>query len=143
MEIKIDHIGKVQFEISTRGHKIVCDQPTESGGFNEGMTPPELLLASLGSCAGYYAVDYLKRNGLLVDGTKVHVTAEKVKPSAKPGEKPTGMRIDNFKIDVEIPRELTPEQKHGVEDAVHRCLIHNTLLVPPKIELDIKTEVTA
>jgi uncharacterized OsmC-like protein len=143
MEIKVEHIGSVQFEISTRGLKIVSDQPVESGGFNEGMTPPELLLASLGSCAGYYAVDYLKRNGLLVDGTKVQVTADKVKPSVKPGEKPAGVRIDNFRIEVEVPRELSREQRHGVEDAVHRCLIHNTLLSPPKIELDIKSAVTA
>jgi putative redox protein len=143
MEIKAEHIGDVQFEISARGHKIVSDQPTESGGFNEGMTPPELLLASLGSCAGYYAVDYLKRNGLLVDGTKIQVTADKVKPSVKPGEKPAGVRIDNFKIEIEVPRELSPEERHGVEDAVHRCLIHNTLLSPPRIELDVKSEVTA
>jgi uncharacterized OsmC-like protein len=143
MEIKVEHIGAVQFEISTRGHKIVSDQPTEAGGFDEGMTPPELLLASLGSCAGYYAVDYLKRNGLLVDGTKVQVTAEKVKPAVKPGEKPVGVRIDNFKIEIDVPRELSPEQQRGVEDAVHRCLIHNTLLSPPKIELDVKSAVTA
>jgi putative redox protein len=142
MEIKVEHLGAVQFEVSTRGLKIISDQPTESGGHNEGMTPPELLLASLGSCAGYYAVDYLKRNGLLVDGTRVQVTAEKVKPAVKTGEKPLGMRIDNFKINVEVPRELTPEQRRGVEDAVHRCLIHNTLLSPPKIELEVKSQVT-
>jgi len=143
MEIKVEHIGATQFEISTRGHKIISDQPTAGGGFDEGMTPPELLLASLGSCAGYYAVDYLKRNGLLLDGMKVQVTADKVKPSVKPGEKPAGVRIDNFKIEVEVPRELSPEQRHGVEDAVHRCLVHNTLLSPPRIELEIKSEVTA
>jgi uncharacterized OsmC-like protein len=27
----------------------------DTGGFDEGMTPPELLLTSLGSCAGFYA----------------------------------------------------------------------------------------
>jgi uncharacterized OsmC-like protein len=143
MEIKVEHIGAVQFEISTRGHKIISDQPTEAGGFNEGMTPPELLLASLGSCAAYYAVDYLKRNGLLVDGTNVRVTADKVKPSVKPGEKPAGVRIDNFKIEIDMRRELSPEQRHGVEEAVHRCLIHNTLLSPPMIELDVTSDVTS
>jgi uncharacterized OsmC-like protein len=33
----------------------------EDGGFDEGMTPPELMLASLSACAGFYAADYLKR----------------------------------------------------------------------------------
>jgi len=27
----------------------------------------------------------------------------------------------------------------GMEDAVHRCLIHNTLLQPPTIALEVKT----
>jgi putative redox protein len=40
----------MQFEIKTRTHSIVSDQPAENAGFDEGMTPPELLLASLGAC---------------------------------------------------------------------------------------------
>lgn len=134
MEIFVEHLGAVQFEIKARQHTVDCDQPAENGGYDEGMTPPELLLASLGSCAGYYAVDYLKRNNLLVDGTRVRVTADKAKNPA---------RLDNFQIEVDVPRNLTPEQRKGVEDAVHRCLIHNTLLNPPKISLDVKSIVSA
>jgi putative redox protein len=142
MEVNVLHIGAVQFEITARGHKIISDQPAESGGFDEGMTPPEFLLASLGSCAAYYAVDYLKRSKLTVEGTKVKVTAEKLK-GITPGVPYTGARLGNFVVEVEVPRELTEEQRKGVEDAVHRCLVHNTLLTPPKIELEIKSSVTA
>ena len=38
---------------------------------------------------------------------------------------------------------LEKEDVTGVERAVHRCLIHNTLLHPPKIELAIKAAETA
>ena len=55
MEIKVEHLGSLQFQMKTRGHCIVSDQPVEQGGYDEGMTPPELFLASIGSCAGYYA----------------------------------------------------------------------------------------
>ena len=134
MEVIVNHLGAVQFEIKARQHVIACDQPAENGGFDEGMTPPELLLASLGSCAGFYAAAYLKKHKLAEAGTRVRVTADKVKPPA---------RIDNFVIEVEAPVELTPEQRRGVEDAVHHCLIHNTLLNPPKISLEIKTLVSA
>lgn len=48
MEVRVEHLGGVQFEITARQHRIVSDQPAENGGFDEGMTPPELLLASLG-----------------------------------------------------------------------------------------------
>ena len=78
LEVITKHLGAVQFEISARNHRIYCDQPIENGGFDEGMTPPELMLASLGACAGYYAVDYLKRSQLPEEGVRVRTTAEKV-----------------------------------------------------------------
>lgn len=130
LEVTVEHLGAVQFEVKTRGHVVVCDQPEDSGGFDEGMTPPELMLASLGTCAGFYAVDYLKRNKLSLEGTRVKVTADKAKAPA---------RLDNFKIEVDVPAGLSEDQIKGVQEAVHRCLIHNTLTHPPKIELEVKS----
>ncbi len=131
MEVIVDHLGAVQFEITARKHKIVCDQPAENGGFDEGMTPPELLLASLASCAGFYAAQYLRKHVPEVkQGTRVRVTAEKAKNPA---------RLENFRIEVQVPIQLTEEHQRGIETAVHHCLIHNTLLNPPKIELDVKS----
>jgi putative redox protein len=133
LEVSVEHLGAVQFEIKARGHSIVSDQPAENGGFDEGMTPPELMLASLGSCAAFYAADYLKRQNLAAEGTRVRVTAEKVKNPA---------RMDNFRIEVQVPAGLSEEHVKGVEEAVHRCLIHNTLTHPPKIDLEIKAAAT-
>ena len=134
MEVTVEHLGSVQFEIKARHHTVLCDQPIENGGFDEGMTPPEFLLASLGSCAAYYAAEYLGRAGLSSRGTRVRVTAGKVKNPA---------RLDGFVIDVDVAADLSPEHKAGVERAVHRCLIHNTLLNPPAISLNINTSVPA
>lgn len=130
MEVLVEHLGGVQFEIKARQHAVVSDQPAENGGFDEGMTPPEFLLASLGSCAGFYATQYLKKNKLAVEGTLVRVTAEKLKDPA---------RLDNFRIAVEVPAELSEKDREGVEKSVHHCLIHNTLLHPPTIVLDVKS----
>ena len=132
MEITVDHLGAVQFEITARQHKLISDQPADNNGYDEGMTPPELLLASLGSCAAYYAVDYLKRNNIKREGVKVRVGCDKVKGP---------FRLDNFKVEVDVAGELDENQLRGLEDAVHRCLIHNTLLHPPKIEIAIQTTV--
>jgi len=132
MEVTVEHLGAVQFEVTAREHKVISDQPAENNGYDEGMTPPELLLASLGSCAAYYAVDYLKRNKIEREGVKARVTCDKVKGP---------FRLDNFRVEVEVPGELDENQLRGLEDAVHRCLIHNTLLHPPKIELAIEAAV--
>src|SRR5580765_1058326 len=79
MEVTVEHLGAVQFEIKARQHTIACDQPPENGGYDEGMTPPELLLASLASCAGFYAAQYLRKFKLATKGTHVRVWADKVK----------------------------------------------------------------
>lgn len=82
MKVTVNHLGAVQFEIKARNHVVACDQPTESGGFDEGMTPPELMLASLGSCAAYYAAQYLRKKRLALEGTRVEVSAQKIKGTA-------------------------------------------------------------
>ncbi len=77
METTVRHIGGVKFAVETRDHQVICDQPLESAGEDAGMSPPEFLLASLGTCAGYYAVQYLKTRSLPTDGLSVRVSAEK------------------------------------------------------------------
>lgn len=128
MEVDVEHLGSVQFEIKARQHRIACDQPAENGGFDEGMTPPELLLASLGSCAGFYVAQYLKKHHLATEGTIVRVPAEK---DTNPP------RLNNFRIQIEIPSVLMDQHREGVEQAVRHCLIHNTLLNSPRISLEI------
>lgn len=128
MEVQVEHLGAAQFEIKARQHVIASDQPPENGGYDEAMTPPELFLASLGSCAAFYAAAYLRKHHLAEHGTKVHVSAGKKKDPA---------RLDDFCIKVDCPAGLDPRHIAGVEDAVHRCLIHNTLLHPPTISIEI------
>ena len=135
MEITVEHLGALQFEIKARGHSVVSDQPTDSGGFDEGMTPPEFLLASLGSCAGFYAAQYLRKHKLATEGTRVRVTCEKVKDPVP--------RMTNFVIEVEAPAELTEEHRNGVQESIEHCLVHNTLLHSPKISLKVEGVVPA
>ena len=97
------------------------------------MTPPELLLASLGSCVAFYAAAYLRKHKLASKGTRVSITAEKRKDPP---------RLDDFRISVEVAPGLDPKHIEGVERAVHQCLIHNTLLHPPKIAIEIHSGAT-
>jgi uncharacterized OsmC-like protein len=127
-EVKITHLDKVKFAIHSRSHSIVCDQPAENGGEDSGMTPPELLLASLGSCAAFYAMQYLMTRNLAQTGVEVTVTAEKLKHPA---------RVGNFRVHVVCPVALTEEQTEGLMRSVHHCLVHNTLLTPPEIKIDL------
>ena len=130
MEVTVKHTSQVQFSIQARSHTIVCDQPADNGGQDTGMTPPEFLLASLGSCAAFYAVQYLKTRNIAQSGVEVSVTAEKLKQPA---------RLGNFRIHVVCPVALTEEQTEGLMRSVHHCLVHNALLTPPEIKIELTT----
>jgi putative redox protein len=133
VEVTVKHLDQVRFSIQAREHSIVSDQPFDNGGNDTGMTPPELLLASVASCAAFYALQYLKIHNLATEGVEVKVTAEKLKPPA---------RLGNFRVLVTSPVALTEEQTTGLTRSVQQCLIHNTLLNPPDIaiELTVKQE---
>jgi uncharacterized OsmC-like protein len=125
MEVTIKHLDNVKFSIHSRSHTILCDQPAENGGEDSGMTPPELLLASLGSCAAFYAVQYLKSRKLAQSGVEVSVTADKL------------TRMGNFRVQVTCPVALSEDHTTGLMRSVHHCLVHNTLLSPPEIKIEL------
>ena len=133
MEAEILHLGEAKFEAVARGHRVICDQPATNGGSDGGMTPPEFLLVSLGTCAGFYAAQYLKARALPADGLRVKVTAEKATQPA---------RLDRFRIEVTAP-ELDPQHQAGILRAVKLCLIHNTLLHAPAIDIVLNAPVEA
>lgn len=128
MQVRVKQLEGVRFAVEARGHSIVCDQPADNGGTDQGMTPPEFMLASLGSCAAFYAAEYLRTRGLADSGVEVSVTAEKLKGPA---------RLGNFQIDVTSPLALTAEQEEAMMRSVHACLIHNTLMTPPQIAIKL------
>jgi uncharacterized OsmC-like protein len=133
MEVRVQYQDGFRFEASARGHRVTCDQPTSGGGTDLGMTPPEFMLTALGTCAAYYAAEYLRVRKLPTDGLDVRVTAEKRLQPA---------RLDRFRIDVAVPG-LEGRHLEGVERAVKSCLIHNTLLHQPTVETIVNGNVIA
>ena len=123
MELIVKHLDNVRFAVQARGHELVCDQPLDNGGSDAGMSPPEFLLASLGTCAGFYAAQYLRTRSLPTEGLEVRISAEKALGPP---------RLASFEIEVTIP-EIGERHKEGVLRAVKSCLIHNTLLNSPVI----------
>jgi len=127
MEVSARFLKNSQVEVAARGHRVLCDQPVGNGGEDAGMSPPEFLLASLATCAGYYAAQYLKTRGLDSEGLEIRVSAEKaLQPS----------RLSIFRVDV-ILKTLDPRHEAALSRSVKSCLIHNTLLAGPIIKVAI------
>ena len=133
MEVTVQHLGDVKFEAVTRGHRVMCDQPLNNGGSDSGMTPPEYLLVSLGTCVGFYAAQYMKTRSLAHDSLEVKVLAEKAAAPA---------RLVKFRVEVTVPG-LDPTHHAGLLRAANACLIHNTLLHAPSIETVVLAPVGA
>jgi uncharacterized OsmC-like protein len=133
MEITAEFLGGARFEVQARGHRLICDQPAANGGSDAGMTPPEFLLASLATCAAYYAAEYLKARRLPAEDLRVRVSAEKAKQPA---------RLGSFRIEVTAPG-LDEHQQAGILRAAKACLIHNTLLGRPTIEVVVNGALAA
>ena len=127
MEVLAQYLEDSKFEVAARGHRVICDQPVDNGGSDAGMSPPEFLLASLATCAAYYAAQYLKARKLPAQELKVRVSAEKATQPA---------RLASFHIEVTVPG-LDDRHQAGILRAVKSCLIHNTLLGGPSIEITV------
>jgi putative redox protein len=133
MEVRVRYIEGKHFDATTRGHRVVTDQP-EPSGQDLGMTPPELMLSALGSCAAYYAAEYLRARNLPLEDLEVRVTGSK-------GGRPT--RITEVNIAVETPAlassGIDGSRYAGLQRAVEACLLHQTFLNPPKITMEVET----
>jgi putative redox protein len=133
MELTVVYGGGKRFEAIARNHRVISDQPLDDDGTDRGMTPPELFLASLGTCIGYYAAEYLNARDLPTNGLEVKVTGLK-------GGKP--VRIATINVNVIAPgADSDDRHREGLRRAVERCLIHNTLVALPHMEIKVGAEV--
>jgi putative redox protein len=127
MELTIKYLGGHRFETIAHGHRLVSDQPLENGGTDIAVTPPELFLFSLATCAGYYAAEYLNVRALPSEDLEVRVSGVK-------GDRPP--RFISINLEVAAPG-LNKRHRDGILRAVESCLISNTLIHPPTLDVKV------
>jgi putative redox protein len=59
--VRARHLAGVKFELTSGGNEIISDQLPAYGGDGEGVTPPELLLWSIGACFGQAMMHVARR----------------------------------------------------------------------------------
>jgi uncharacterized OsmC-like protein len=117
LEISLQHTGGAQFTAEARHHRILLDQPAEDGATDQGMSPAELLLASLGGCVGQHVAQYLSLRGLSSEGLSIRVHAQS---SARP------LHVGDFQVEVIAPG-LDDRQLRALEQSFPAGLVHNAL----------------
>ena len=103
--------------VRIRQHELICDEPAEKGGTDEGPSPQELLAASLSTCVAITIEMYAERKGWDVGATEVEC-------SFAPSERGAPTR---FEIVLRLPDHLTDEQADRLKVIAAKCPVHRTL----------------
>jgi putative redox protein len=106
-----------EHEIEIREHRLISDEPEESGGGDQGPAPTELLAASLASCTAITMEMYAARKewGLGTVEVAVDFTA------ATPDDPAT------FDVKVTIGAELSEESQDRLLTIAGKCPVHRAL----------------
>ncbi|NOY13534.1 MAG: osmotically inducible protein OsmC, partial [Deltaproteobacteria bacterium] len=75
--------GGVAVAAQVDGFEILTDQPVESGGQGSAPSPYDLFLASIGTCAGFYALRFCQQRNLPTEGLGLTVAIERDPESRK------------------------------------------------------------
>ncbi|GDX78956.1 hypothetical protein LBMAG42_07670 [Deltaproteobacteria bacterium] len=130
MEFTIESAGGVACRTTIAGHELRFDQPAEYGGQNLGPSPLDVMAASVGACAHYYAAAFLTARRLPTEGIVVKVHAEKAKEGRR--------RLGNIHIMVTVPADVPEAMLPRIEAAVLTCPAWGTLQVLPESTLTVE-----
>jgi putative redox protein len=121
--------GDMLFESKLGNHSIVVDVPADMGGTDRGPTPPQLFIASLGSCVAAFVAQYCERTGIDSRDMTVDVSYDKV-------EDPT--RFVNLKVTVNMPHgECDEGRKKAILRVAQHCPVHETISTLSGVEIEL------
>jgi putative redox protein len=106
-----------EHEIEIREHRLIVDEPEDSGGSDAGPRPTELLAASLASCTAITIEMYADRKGWDLGEIAVEVEFSPPFPDSPPG----------FEVKIQTPAELSDEQRERILVIAGKCPVHRTL----------------
>ncbi|MFA4915341.1 MAG: OsmC family protein [Syntrophales bacterium] len=127
--ISIKHESGLCFSVSVRGHRFLVDMGKGDGGADEGPSPAELLVASIGSCVSAHIVKYCQTSKIPYEGMELNVTFQITDEDNK-------KRISHIVGDISLPQDPGPRTA-AVLRAGQNCIIRNTLAHGPEIDLEI------
>lgn len=126
--LRVLHRGGDEFDILVRGHVLTVDQPEADGGDDSGPTPTELFVAGLASCVAFYARRYLSRHQLPTAGLAVETSYELARKPA---------RVGTVSMRLVVPDGVPPERREALLAVASHCTVHNSLVTPPEVSLDL------
>lgn len=126
MEIKVRFPGGKKVEAEFAGHTVLTDQPVPAGGENAAPSPYDLFLASLATCAGFFALNFLQSRDLPTEGLVVR------QKDTWDREK---RRLDRVEIEVVAPPGFPEKYLEALRRAAEQCKVKRVVADPPEFEV--------
>ena len=133
--MKITFPGGLAVNAEFKGYTVTTDQAVEHGGGGTSPEPFDLFLASLGTCAGIFALRFCQQRGIATEGLGLTLTTER-DPELK--------RLSLVRLDIELPEGFPEKYREALIRSVDQCAVKRHILEPPRFEVaTVATRATA
>ena len=120
MLIDVRFPGGVAVDAAMKGQVVHTDQgPGE-------IAPFDLFLASIATCAGFYALRFCQQREISTEGLGVTMNVLR-------GEK----GIETLRIDLRLPPAFPEKYREAILRAIDQCAVKKAIANPPKFEIGV------
>src|SRR5262245_25507342 len=124
--MRIHFPGGLRVDAIHDAYWIRTDQPFEQGGDGTAPSPFDLFLASIGTCAGFYALRFCQQRNLDPEGLALSVTPER---------DAGGKRVARIRIEIMLPPAFPGKYRDAILRAVDQCSVKRQLAQPPEFDV--------
>ena len=127
MEIKVNFLDKLRLEAKFDDFTVVADQPIRYKGDGSAPGPFDYFLASSALCAAYFVKLYcVTRN----------IPTENIRLSQNNIVDPENRYQQIFKIQVELPADISAKDRQGILRSIERCTVKKVVQAGPEFVIE-------
>ena len=127
MEIKVNFLDKLRLEAKFDDFTVIADQPIRYKGDGSAPGPFDYFLASSALCAAYFAKLYCETR---------NIPTENMRLSHNNIVDPENRYKQTFKIQIELPPEISEKDRIGILRSIERCSVKRVVQNSPDFVIE-------
>ena len=127
MEIKVNFLDKLRLEAKFDDFTVISDQPIRYKGDGSAPGPFDYFLASSALCAAYFVKLYCETR---------NISTENIRLSQNNIVDPENRYQQIFKIQVELPEDISASDRKGILRAIERCSVKKVVQAGPEFVIE-------
>jgi putative redox protein len=129
MEMNITFPGGKKVNAEWDGRVVATDQPEGAGGEGSAPSPFECFLASLGTCAGIYALSFCQQRGIATEGLALTQRAEFA--TTADGKR----KLARVAIEITLPPGFPEKYHNAIVKSAELCAVKKAIMDPPEFSI--------